>query len=428
MKLAFFGYAWGKVLQPDAYMSETIASLAAAGVDVDVYLGNELAKEYGIYGLNESIRPDRLAAHIAAQRYDAAISFNNSMLIPEVLAAIRGRVLTVIVDEPEHLFDYRRAGPWEVFRGDTEIVAMSSRLEQRLLEAVEGVRPRLTFMLPATQVGAGLRLEPVLPISWVASYVGDLNLDQYIELATTRPDFRALTIRCLELIERDGDLREIRGSGGPEAQLIAALPWTFDYFQSQLQNILTNRARVEVVERLARHGLALFGNTNWRRLITHNAAVLKAFQAGTAPASHADLARIYNASRISINVPQAHTAVGAVQYRMIDVMASGALLVTRRDTPSDLERVFGDDCPVPTYGDFEELERLCVHFLEHEDERRERVARCNALIAAQALSFPERARDLLRLVGLEPAPGAAAGRIQRVELTLLSELGWVQAA
>ncbi len=426
MKIAFFGYAWGKVLQPDAYMTETIASLARAGADVDVYLGNELTKEYGIYGLDENIRPDRLGAFVAAQGYDGAVSFNNSMLIPEVMAAIRGRIVTVIVDEPEHLFDYNRTGPWEVFRRDIEIVAMSSRLERRLLDEVEGVRPRLTFTLPATQVGAGLRLEPVLPISWVASYVGDLNLDQYIELATTRPEYRALTIRCLELIERDGDLSSIRGSDGAEASLIAVLPWTFDYFQSQLQNILTNRARVEVVERLAPHGLALFGNAGWRTLMTHNAAVLQAFQSGQPPTSHTDLARIYNASRISINVPQAHTAVGAVQYRMIDVIASGALLITRRDTPSDLNRVFGDDCPVPTYSDFDELERLCVHYLEHEDERRELVARCNKLVET-GYSFPERARDLLRAVGLAPACGAAPGMVRRMQLTVLAELGWVTA-
>src|SRR6202041_253551 len=62
MKLAFFGYAWGKALQPDAYMSETITSLAQTGADVDLYLGNELAKEYGIYGLNEKLRPERVGA------------------------------------------------------------------------------------------------------------------------------------------------------------------------------------------------------------------------------------------------------------------------------------------------------------------------------------------------------------------------------
>jgi hypothetical protein len=424
MKLAFFGYAWNKALQPDAYMTETIASLAAAGADVDVYLGSQLTKEYGIYGLNEALRPDRIGAFIAAQRYDAAISFNNSMLIPEVLAAVRGRTVTLIVDEPEHLFDYHRTGPWGVFASDVEIIAMSSRLEQRLLEAVDGVAPRLHFMLPATGAGAGPRPDPVLPISWVASYVGDLNLDQYIELVTAREDFRGLTIRCLELIERDGDLSAIRDCGAPEAALIAALPWSFDYFQSQMQNILTNRARVAVVERLAPHGLALFGNTGWRGLLTHNGAVLQALQSGPAPATHADLTRVYNASRISINLPQAHTALGAVQYRMIDVMASGALLITRHDRPSDLNRVFGDDCPVPTFHDLDELERLCVHYLAHEDERRELVARCNALVAS-GFSFAERACDLLDVADLKPGPRAAPGAVRRMDLNVLADLGWV---
>ena len=325
MKIAFFGYAWNKALQPDAYMSETITALAGTGADVDVYLGSQLTKEYGIYGLNAAMQPGRIGAFIAAQGYDAAVSFNNSMLIPEVLAAMPGRIVTVIVDEPEHLFDYHRTGPWPVFASDVEIVAMSSRLEQRLIEAVPGVRQRLRFMLPATNVVAGPRPEPFLPISWVASYVGDANLDQYMQLVAESPDVRTLTLRCLQIIERDGDLRSIRDTATPEAALIAALPWSFDFFQTQMQNVLTNRARLAVVERLAKHGLALFGNAGWRKLLTHDGAVLQALQSGPAPGSHADLTRIYNASRISINAPQAHTAVGAVQYRMIDVMASGAL-------------------------------------------------------------------------------------------------------
>jgi Glycosyl transferases group 1 len=427
MKLAFFGYAWNKALQPDAYMSETIAALAGTGADVDVYLGNQLTKEYGIYGLNEAMQPGRIGAFIAQQGYDAAVSFNNSMLIPEVLAAMPGRIVTVIVDEPEHLFDYHRTGPWPVFAADVAIVAMSSRLERRLIEAVPGVRPRLHFMLPATNAAAGPRPEPVLPISWVASYVGYANLDQYMQLVGDAPNVRTLTIRCLQIVERDGDLSSIRGTTAPEAALIAALPWTFDYFQTQMQNILTNRARLAVVERLAKHGLALFGNAGWRKLLTHDGAVLQALQSGPAPASHADLSRVYNASRISINAPQAHTAVGAVQYRMIDVMASGALLITRHDRPSDLGRVFGDDCPVPTYRDLDELERLCVHYLAHEDERRDLVARCNALLAS-GYSFAERAVDLLSAVGVAPPQAAAPGMTRRMDLNVLADLGWVAAA
>lgn len=112
---------------------------------------------------------------------------------------------------------------------------------------------------------------------------------------------------------------------------------------------------------------------------------------------------------------------------MIDVMASGALLITRHAPDSDLIRVFGADCPVPTYRNLDELEQLCAHYLANEDERREVVARCNALVGPD-YSFAARARDLLGAVGLEPVEGAAPGRVRRMELSVLAELGWLAVA
>ncbi len=418
MRVAFFGYAWNVALQPDAYMTETFQSLARAGADVDVYLGNHLSKEYGIYGLNEALPLGKLQRFLAAEAYDAAISFNNSMLIPELTSAIKGRIVSVIVDEPEHLFDYHRTGPFEPFREDIEIVAMSSGLERKILAEVEGVAPRLHFMLPVTYIDKGARsMKPIYPISWVASFVGDLNLDLYLKLITERPDFHALTARCLELIEREGDLGALKAADGADAALIATLPWSFDYFQAQMQNIITNRNRVEMVERLSPHGLALFGNTGWQKLLTYSAQVMAALQPGPPLVAHADLRRVYNASKVSINVPQSHTAHGAVQYRVIDVMGSGALLITRRDPASDLYRVFGEDCPVPTYDTFDELEQKCVHYLDHEAERRALVARCNALVD-DGFSFADRAAEFLRIAGLKPRAGASPGNLRRVDLRL----------
>jgi hypothetical protein len=420
MRVAFFGYAWNPALQPDAYMAETIQSLAQAGADVDVYLGSQLSKEYGIYGLNETIPLDKLHRFLVAEGYDAAIAFNNSMLIPEVMGAIGGKIVTVIVDEPEHLFDYRRAGPYEVFRQDVEIVAMSSVLERRIVAAVQGVAPRLHFMLPATHIDLSARsMTATYPISWVASYVGDANLDGYLPLMIERPDFHALTVKCLALVARDGHLGSIKAAGGTDAALIAALPWTFEYFQSQMQNILTNRSRVEVVERLAPHGLALFGNAGWQKLLTYNAKVLAALQPGPALSAHADLRRVYNASKISINLPQAHVTQDAVQYRVIDVMGSNAMMITKHSPTSDLYRVFGDDCPIPTYSDLGELEQLCAHYLENEKERRAVVARCNELVS-KGFTFAERAVDLLGIAGLKPAPHASAGNVRRVDLRLFA--------
>jgi Glycosyl transferases group 1 len=421
MKLAFFGYAWNPQLQTDAYMSETIDSLARTGAEVDIYLGGQLSSEHGIYGVKDTVSLDTLQRFIAAQNYDAAISFNNSMLIPQVMEALHGRVVTVIVDEPEHLFDHLRTGPWDVFRQDVEIFAMSSVLERRIREHVKDVDARLHFTLPATHIGPEARgAAPTYPISWVASYVGDHNLDLFLKLASEAPEYHALTVKCLDLVARDGDLRSVKAEDGADAALIRNLPWTFDYFQTQMQNILTNRSRVAVVERLASRGLALFGNANWRKLLTHNAAVLQALQSGPTPATHADLRRVYNASTISINLPQAHVTNDAVQYRVIDVMASNALMITQYSPTSDLYRVFGADCPIPTYRDLDELERLCVHFLNNEAERLALVERCNALVAT-GFSFDDRSADYLRSVGLAMPVSGAPGALRRIDLALFSK-------
>ncbi|HEX2800859.1 MAG TPA: glycosyltransferase [Phenylobacterium sp.] len=416
MRLAFFGYAWNVELQPDAYMQETIDSFTRAGFDVDLYFGAQLAREYGIFGLNPKLSVEALTRFIAAQGYDGAISFNNSMLIPEVRAAVNAPIATVIVDEPEHMFDYRHQGPFEPFNSDVQIVAMSSAVEGKIKAATPGVEPRLHFMLPATHIDPAERLaKRVHAISWVASYVGDLNLDQYLKLMIDRPDYHALTIKCLGLLQRHGNLKTIKAEDGMDMLLIGGLPWTFDFFETQMQNILTNRSRVEVVERLAPHGLALFGNAGWQKLLTYSAPVMAALRSGEPVKTHADLRRVYNASKLSINLPQAHIATGAIQYRVIDVMASSALLITRRDANSDLYRAFGKDCPVPVYSDLDELERLCAHYLANESERRDLVNRCNALID-DSFDFRERAKTLLGLVGLAPTPGAVLGAVRRVDL------------
>ncbi|EJL38187.1 hypothetical protein PMI01_00212 [Caulobacter sp. AP07] len=420
MKICLFGYAWNPENQPDAYMIETISAFAEIGVSVDVYLASQFSEGRGIYGLNPALSTAAIVEHVRAQGYDMALAFNNAMLLPEMLAAIPGRVVTMVVDEPQHLFNHLRGGLYDVFHYDIEVVALSSALERRLLANVSGIQPRLHFMSPVTR--PELRTDPAETprhtISWVASMVGDTNLDQYFELAANTPGYYALAQLCLDIVERDGDLRALKtGEPSQALELIGTLPWSFDYFEMQMQNIVTNRQRLSVVERLAPHGLALFGNSNWRRLMASNKAVLDAFQPGPAVASHADLRKVYDASKIAINLPQRHVSQEAIQYRVVDIMASNALLITHRSDPSDLYRIFGEDCPVPTFGDQDELERLCAHYLRNEDERLAVVHACNALVR-QGFSFRDRALDLLRIAGLVRPNGTGATPVMRwVDLT-----------
>ena len=428
MKVAVFGYAWNRKFQPDAYMTETIAAFTALGLDVDLILGNQITKEYGIYGLNALPLGD-IAAWIGAQRYDLALSFNNSMLLPEVLAALDAPVLTMIVDEPEHLFAYRPGGLYDVFAHDIQIIALSSELEERITAAVARVGPRLHFLPPATQVEAPVTpASASYPISWVASLVGDLNLHQYLDFVAEQPAYRELTQLSLTLAARDGDLRELRAAqGSPALDLVATLPWPFDYFEMQIQNILTNRRRLEVVERLGPHGLALFGNAEWRRLLSSSAAVFEALRPGEPVSGHAQLRGIYDASQLAINVPQAHVSPRAIQYRVLDIMASKALLITQAHPRSDLYRIFGQDCPVPTYRDLDELERLCLHFLSREEERLALVAACNARVRT-GFSFGDRARDLLRIAGLAAPASAHRGYARALDLRTFANASDDQAA
>lgn len=417
MTLAFFGYSWNAEHRLDAYMEETVQSLLQAGVNVDFYFGNQLSKEFGIYGVADVIDLASLEYFLKSKNYQAAISFNNSMLIPEVVSHIKGKIATVIVDDLLHVFDNNRNGPYGVFRQDIEIVAMSSALERQLLTNVEGVADRLHFMLPATR----LDRPPVVqgqaeayPISWVASLVGEETIQLYLRTVAEHPAYYAMTGRCLSRLARDGHLRSIQEENGADFALIKTIPWSFEYFTAQLLNVLTNRRRVEVVHRLAPHGLALWGNAGWRNLLTYDAAVFTALQP-EALTQHADLRRVYNASKISINMPQAHVANDAVQYRVIDVMASNALMITQYSKNSDLYRVFGDDCPIPTYDTIETLERLCVHYLNNETERRALVERCQKLVA-EGFSFRERAAKLLDIVGLESRAGSPPGRLKKIDL------------
>ncbi len=409
MKICLFGYAWNPENQPDAYMVETISAFAELGVSVDIYLGNQLSRGGGIYGLNPQLSKAKITEHIRAQAYDMALSFNNAMLLPEIIDAVAGRVVTMIVDEPEHLFSYLEGGLYDVFHQDVEVLALSSALERRLLEHVPGIQSRLHFRSPVTrpELMGDPAATPRHAVSWVASLVGDANLDDYFDLIATAPDYHALTRLCLALIERDGDLRALDDAAA--LAVLKTLPWSFDYFEMQMQNIATNRQRLSVVERLSPHGMALFGNKNWRRLLASSAAVMNSLQPGPPVATHADLRRIYDASKISINVPQSHVSQEAIQYRVVDIMASNALLITHRSTPSDLYRIFGDDCPVPTYGDVDELERLCAHYLQNEDERLALVKACNALVR-EGFSFRDRALDVLRLANLAPPDAASASR------------------
>lgn len=88
-----------------------------------------------------------------------------------------------------------------------------------------------------------------------------------------------------------------------------------------------------------------------------------------------DNQRIFNESKISLNMPHAQVRTG-FSWRTCDIMASNAMLLSNKT--KDLEVLFGNI--VPTYEDEKDIRDKCLYFLKHDKERQDIVKSCNKII------------------------------------------------
>ena len=380
----------------NGYLTESVTGIRQLGVDVDVYIGNEFAARRGVKGFHPGLSPGRLAAYLREQHYDFAVSFNNALITPAVVDALDCHIVTVLVDSEQHLFDHAEMGGFSAFGLDVIVSPIYSSLCRELEERHPAALLRCHFLPPATHVKRRRAMPRVHPInvSWIASLVGDDDLDLFARhVFRSAPDSET-TVRCLRQIRRTGYLDDLR-SDSAVVDLSARVGWDVEALEIQLQNIATNSERVAAVERLTSRGLRLFGNARWSNLIPQSVEVTEALVAGEEIVTHAQQMDVYDNSLISINIPQINAKTG-LQYRVLDIMASRALLITRHVPGSDLEVIFGKDHPVPTFRTHEELVRLVDHFLSNEAERQTLVRECNQLVAS-GFSFVDRALDHLTL-------------------------------
>lgn len=85
--------------------------------------------------------------------------------------------------------------------------------------------------------------------------------------------------------------------------------------------------------------------------------------------------QIYNASKISLNLPHAQVNTG-FSWRVCDILASGAMLLS---SPSkDLRLLFND--LIPTFSSSKELQDKVSYFLKHEQERKDIIRACHTKI------------------------------------------------
>jgi 2-polyprenyl-3-methyl-5-hydroxy-6-metoxy-1,4-benzoquinol methylase/thioredoxin-like negative regulator of GroEL len=122
----------------------------------------------------------------------------------------------------------------------------------------------------------------------------------------------------------------------------------------------------------------------------------------------ADMARVYNRSRIVVNVCHNRD----VNMRVFEALASGALLIT--DEADGLEDLFEDRKHLVIYREDEDLFDLVAYYLEHAEER-EAIATAGQAEVLARHTYAHRMAEMLQIIGRELGKRAIEPRSSTVD-------------
>lgn len=145
----------------------------------------------------------------------------------------------------------------------------------------------------------------------------------------------------------------------------------------QILHVLSGETRTRVLSAVAELGLDLYGTENWGNEYYGDTELNLSYK-NRKVYSIKHNQDILNNSKIGINVSHLQ-ATGGFPWRVMDIMASNACLVT--DYHSDFASVFPElDGILPLYDNWHEAYVVCKNLIEDESRRREVVLRCNEVI------------------------------------------------
>jgi hypothetical protein len=416
-KIALFAYSWSETLEADAYINQIARAISGIGFDVDIYIANLFTKEYRNKGFLNNKTEAEIVKLILTKDYNCAISFNNALLTQKIVSALQGNVCSVLVDDLKHLFDHEQRSFSSIFDHKIKFICSSYNTIEKIQSIAPSIDERLIFLPTATNTkareneyfGETYSISMILSRLDVSIYFSLLNAAvierdaAYYELINLQVKLNEDPDICVEKLNNSEILRSFLARHGclVEDLLIS------------VQNVISNRKRIDVMQILSKHGLVYFGNKEWIQDFYSNPLLLMNYQFNRKVTSHAEIMNIYNSSKICVNSSQIQSG-SAIQYRVIDVLASNALLIQEYHENSDLFKIFGHDVPIPMYRSLEELDYICAYYLTNEEERLQLVKKCNKLVG-KGFSFEERASELVTIAGANlPAKILRQGKIKYI--------------
>lgn len=405
-----------------------IEAFEILGVPLSILVGSHL-----VGASMTEIRSPAVERHIlntiAELQPDLVISVNNHGMTKRVRAAISAPVVKWLFDDVEHYFVHESFGDWpSSFDPDDLVVCYSSELAAKVRVSCPFLRRHPVFLPHATALDLFRAFPADLKhnISFIGSYldVGPvLNFLQHF--GKVDPKIPLAIEGLVNDIRRNPQLDIVAALAERDlTDQISSIGVRPDDFKRVLSDLITTRDRLEAVTSLRDLGIAVYGRNDWVLPLIFQQGAEHVFQYDGKLGTQLDLIRAYQSTKITIDVPnvQNRTAIGG---RVMEAMASDSLLITKHHEASDLYKVFGRDCPVPTYRDVGHLHSLCEHYLSHPKEREELVKTCQQLVS-KGFDYTDRVAFILGLADLK-APGVrhrvASSLIREAEPKAVSTIG-----
>ncbi len=392
-----------------------INAFEVLGIPLHVMVGSDIVGE-DMTKVRSSSTEQHIINRIAELQPDMVISINNHGMTKVVRDYITVPVVRWLFDDVEHYFVHESFGTWQKsFDPEDLVVCYNSELRRKVEEGCPQLRKKPVFLPHATSIDLfnAVAPNPKHNISFIGSYLDvspALHLLQHFGASGSKGPLAIENITKDLIVDHQLDIRTAL-TKYDLADKIEQIGMRPDDFKRVLSDLITTRDRLEAVVSLRELGIAVFGKNDWIIPLVLLRDAEKLFQYDSKLNTQAELLKAYQSSLITIDTPniQNRTSVGG---RVIEAMASNALLITKHQEGSDLYRIFGDECPVLTYRDLPHLYELCKYYLDHPAERMEIVARCNSLVS-KGFDYKDRIISVLDMAGLH-APAAR----QRVQVTI----------
>lgn len=388
----------------DTFMEGLVAGFLGCGVELHVIKANDLVPSLGAGAYSTCIDEKKLLDYVHALQPDFVFSTNRAGIGRMLIDDPGCPIVTWLVDNTPFMHHGGTAanlyGPHDyVFTAATNNVRLVERDYPNLLN---GRVIYLPFATSPEEFGNAKVEEKDIPISFVGTYFYSNLLTKVCAKLKGNRDAYARLMDLISVFERSYEAEaeaEVEKRGLTET--LRALGLSPLDFKNIVSNAISLNYRLKVLDAVADLGLKLYGTENWVEVYQSSLPTLRAFQIHDAINTREMLVNVYQRSKIAINISH-QQAIGGLPYRIYDLMASSAMLLADEESRTDLEYLFGKDCPVPLYRDAPHARELAAYYLAHEDERLAIVRKCNGLVA-QGFRFSDRVRTMFAAIG-KPLP------------------------